>query len=344
MMDHRVHSRFGSMSLLGFSKGVAALVFMLPLAWLAGVPGLAAGMTLASLVAAVAFGRRSAFDPPQIDLPGFLRQAAQGLPLSSVPFFNTMLSSVGPIVAAAVLGLEATGFYGLGVMIGTAVYAVPRALGLVLYPRYLSSYATDDPARIGNLLRRSLNLTTVLTTAAVCGAAILLRPLYEFVFPKYLPALNSNYALLAMMPFLAYALVVQNALLALRLHSRLITIQIVCVLLSAVLSFLGARLTGDVTWMAVGVMAANMVYGIAAMWLALTATAVSDRRPALEFLRELQPIALMGLPTLAMITLWKPTGDLTSQILVCAAQLLLMAPVLALYAWPLWRSFRASDR
>ncbi len=339
MVDFRVHKEFGRMSLLGFCQAVAALVFMLPLAYVAGVPGLALGMALAAVLAIAAFARRSAFEPPRFDLRGFARQALRGLPLSSLPLLNTAITSVGQIVAAAVLGLEATGFYGLGVMIGTLVYAIPRALGMVLYPRYLESFELDEnQAKIGALLRRSIHVTSILGILTVCGVAIFLDLLYRYAFPSYLPALGSSYALLAMMPFLSYALVLQNALLALRLHRQTIGLQLLFIALSAGLSLAGAFAFDDVVWVALGVMLANTAYGIGALWLALSATRGEARSPLREILAELRPALILGGATVAMVALWRPGDALASRILTAFGQLLVLSPAAVFFGVRLLRA------
>lgn len=344
LVDFRVRSQFGLLSLAGFAKAVAALLFMIPLALVAGVPGLAAGMVLATTLAAVGFGRRVRFAPPRFDLRAFCGQALRGIPLSGLPFLNTMISSVGQIVTAVFLGLQATGFYGLGVMIGTVVYAAPRALGTVLYPSYLASYAmVEDTTQTGQNIRRSIQITAVVSTLAVCGAAILIAPVYRHVFPQYLPAIGPTYALLAMMPFLANALVLQNALLALRLHSRAIAVQLATIVCSAGLSMAGAIIHHDVTWVALGVMVANLGYGIAVMWLALAATRTVGRSPLREIYEALSPVVVVGGMTIALIMLWVPSDDGISQIGVPAGQLLVLSPAAVFYGMRSWRMLRATE-
>jgi len=344
-VDLRVYSLFGRLSLLVFSSALSALLFMVPLAYVAGVPGLAAGMLLSTGLTAAFLGRRSAFEPPGLDLRVFVRQSIEGLPLTIPPFLNTAMSSVGQIVAASVLGLESAGFYGLGVMIGSVVYAVPRALGKVLYPRYLASYATaQDPRQTGALLRSSIHVTTVSSTATVCAAAILLGPVYEQVFPRYLPALGATYALVAMMPFLSYALVLQTALLAFRLHSRVIASQLGFVAVSALLSLAGASIFRDVTWVAIGVMLANSGYGLAMLWLALSTTSSGGRSPLREMLSNLLPVVLMGGMTIALLVLWKPSEERASRVLVPLGQLLVLSPVVAFYGLRTWRVLRPRGR
>lgn len=343
MVDFRVRSRFGSWSLLGFCRAVAALLFMIPLAWVAGVPGLAAGMALAAALAAAVFGRRAGFEPPRLRPRAFLGQVVEGIPLSGLPLLNTAIGSVGPIVAAALLGLEATGFYGLGAMIGSVAHAVPRGLGMVLYPRYLESYASvGERGRIGPLLRRSLRVTSTVSTLAAAAAAIALAPLYHQLFPSYLPGLGATYALVAMMPFLAYSLVLQNALLALRLHKEVITLQLAAVTLSAALATAGALLTHSVTAVAIGVMLATVSYGFAALWLALSHTATS-RSPLTEVASELAPVAVIGAATLALLFLWRSSGSPAARNLVALGQLFALSPVALFYGLRAWRNLRDAE-
>jgi O-antigen/teichoic acid export membrane protein len=344
MVDSRVHAQFGRMSLLAFCQASAALVFMVPLGYFAGVPGLASGMTLAAILTTAAFARRSAFDPPKLKLRAFFQQAARGLPLGGLPFLNTTITSVGQIVAASTLGLEATGFYGLGVMIGTVVYAIPRALGMVLYPRYLESFAiSEDPANIGRLLRRSIGITSVVGAVTVCGVGVCLELIYRYVFPSYLPALASTYALLAMMPFLSYALVLQNALLALRLHKKAIYLQVGFIGLSIALSLVGAFAFGDVKWVALGVMVANTSYGLGTLWLALSATRQAERSPLREILLELRPALVMGSVTIAMVAFWRPADELSSRVLTAAGQLLVLGPAAVFFGLRVLRVGRETE-
>ena len=344
MLDFRVRARFGAMSLVGSCQAAAALIFMVPLGYIAGVPGLAGGMALAAVMAGAGFGRMVVFESPRFKPIDFLRQVLKGTPLSALPFLNVTINSVGQIVSASMLGFEAAGFYGIGVMIGTVVYAIPKALGLVLYPRYLASYAAiEDPIQTAALLRRSLRVTSVMSTLAVCGAAILLAPIYHYVFPVYLPALSSNYALLAMMPFLSYALVLQNALLALRLHKRVIQLQVSFIALSAGLSAAGAFAFQDIRWVALGVMVANTGYGLSAMWLALDATRTGGQSTLREFLLELCPIVFVGGVTISMITFWKPSGNLSSWLIVTIGEFLILSPAAVFLVLRLWRNYRKTS-
>jgi O-antigen/teichoic acid export membrane protein len=342
-LDHRVHSRFGRLSLFVFSYGLASLLTMIPLGYVAGVPGLAAGLFLSAIIVTFTFGRRDAFERPALDIRGFLRQVAQGAPISALPFLNSSIGGVGQIVSASALDLESAGYYGLGAMIGSIVYAIPRSLGKVLYPRYLATYATaNDPRRMGLLLRRSLEIVSVTSTLTACGAAIVLDPVLENLFPKYLPARGATYALIAMMPFLSHALVLQNALLAFRLHRQVILLQVFFVLVSAGLSLTGAIVFGDVAWVAIGIMLASVGYGLSMMWLSFSATGAEDRSALREVLSELTPVVIMGGLTIALLIAWNPAWTRSSSILESAAQLLAIGPIAAFYCVRIWRSTRGS--
>ena len=341
MLHYRVHANFRSMSLVAVSRGVCSLVFMLPLGFIAGVPGLAAGMLLSTGLTAAAFGGPVYYGAPTLRVKAFLGQARRGVPLSSLPFLNSSIGSVGQVVSAGVLGLEAAGHYGLGLMMGTIVYAIPRSLGIVLYPRYLESYATSrGSTETGALMRRSLHVTSVTSTLAVCIGAILLKPLYYVVFPQYLPALAPSYALIAMMPFLSYALVLQNALLAMRLHAQVIKIQITSIVVSAVLSLLGALVIGDVLWVAVGVMVAHGLYGLATLRLGFSAAPLRGRSPLREVAAELVPALFMGGATLAILLWWRAPNEPSSLVRVALTQLLILSPIAAWFCFRTWRSLR----
>jgi hypothetical protein len=179
---------------------------------------------------------------------------------------------------------------------------------------------------------------------AVCGAAILLGPVYHYAFPRYLPALGATYALVAMMPFFAHALVLQNALLAFRLHSKVIALQVAFVTVCALLSLAGAIVFRDVTWVALGVMLANVGYGLAMLWLTLSTTSRGDRSPLREVLLELRPVVLMGALTIAMLVLWKPSEEPASRGLVPLGQLLALSPVAVFYGLRTWRAIRPAQR
>jgi O-antigen/teichoic acid export membrane protein len=342
MVQFRVRSEFGSMSLLGFTQTCATFLLMIPLGYLAGVPGLAAGMAGAAAVGLVTFARKSEFEPPRLRLAAFGRQVAAGVPLSSLPFLNATITSVGQVVSAAVLGLEATGLLGLGIMLGTIVYAVPRAIGMVVYPRYLASYAKDAASReIGILLRRSLRVTSVVSALAACGAAILLEPFYTYVFPKYAQALSASYPLVAMMPFVSYAFVLQNALLALRRHPQVIALQCAAVATSAALSYLGAHSSAEVLGVALGVMTAHLVSGMGTLWLGLASTRDFTRSVTRDCLAELGIV--LGLTSLGGGALWagKILGEGLPVALIAGLQLVALAPVAGWLLMRTWREVRA---
>jgi hypothetical protein len=195
---------------------------------------------------------------------------------------------------------------------------------------------------MGLLLRRSLEIVSVTSTLTACGAAIVLDPVLENIFPKYLPARGATYALIAMMPFLSHALVLQNALLAFRLHRQVILLQVFFVLVSAGLSLTGAIVFGDVAWVAIGIMLASVGYGLSMMWLSFSATGAEDRSALGEVLSELTPVVIMGGLTIALLIAWNPAWTRNSSILESAAQLLAIGPIAAFYCVRIWRSNRGS--
>jgi O-antigen/teichoic acid export membrane protein len=341
LVQFRVESRFAQMSLQGFVEAFAGLLLMLPLAFVAGVPGLALGLTVSTGIAAALFARRDMFDPPRLELKTFARQAVAGAPLSGLPFLNATIASVGQIVVASALGIEAAGFYGLGLMVGMVVYAVPNAVGLVLYPRYLTSYATtSDRSYVRQLLRRSVRLTTIISASIVSIGALLLNPLYHLLFPRYVAALSTSYALIAMMPFVAYALVLQNALIALRKHPHVIAIQVAAVGLSAGLSLVGALIFHDVAWVAIGVMLANVGSGLATLWLGLSATRSDAASPFREVVVEITPVLVLGAITFGMVKLQGSSGG-RPILLVLASELALLGIFIGAFGLTSLRMLRA---
>jgi len=320
----RVESQFGQMSLQAFVEAVSGLVLMIPLGILLGLPGLVIGLVLATGLAALLFAKRDMFDRPRLNASLFIRQAAEGAPISSLPFLNATISSVGQVIAAGLLGIEAAGYYGIGVLMGAVVYAVPNATGLVLYPRYLKSFARgSDAANIRHLVRRSVRLTTVTCVSAVALTAICLAPLYRDVFPKYVGARVSSYILIAMMPFVAYSLVLQNALIALRRQALLIVIQLFAVGLSGVLALLGAYVFHSLSALATGVLIANLVSGCATLWLAFSATAPDRGQAFREVLAELAPLAGMAVIVSTLIVVQSMFTMLATWPIVLSEALLL---------------------
>jgi O-antigen/teichoic acid export membrane protein len=340
----RVESRFGEMSMQGFIEAFAGLLLMIPLVLVIGVPGLALGLTLASIVATALFARLKMFDPPRLHIRAFVRQAKAGAPLSSLPFLNATIASVGQVVTASALGIEAAGLYGIGLVMGMIVYAVPNAVGMVLYPRYLTSYATEsDHSEVGRLVRRSVKVTSAVCISAVCLGAVLLQPVYRTFFPRYVAALSTSYILMAMMPFVAYALVLQNALIALRKHTQVIAIQGAAVVLSAVLSVVGAFAFRSVVWVAIGVMVANILSGLATLWLGFSATRIAGRSPTREIVAELAPVILLGTATLAMIKAQNSFPNKPSLGLV-GAEFFVVVALVTVFGLKTFQALKAEDR
>jgi len=148
----------------------------------------------------------------------------------------------------------------------------------------------------------------------------------------------SSYILIAMMPFVAYSLVLQNALIAMRKQSQLILVQVIAVGLSAALAFVGAYIFRSLSALAAGVFIANIASGCATLWLAFYSTTPRPSEALGELLRELRPVAGLALIASVLIVIQGRWAILATWPAVLSEALVL---TVSCVAWGM-RNFHAS--
>lgn len=338
----RVRQQFGRLAVATFANAALALVGMAALAPTWGVAGLAGGMFASMIVVALACTRWAGTEPLALRPRVFARMAAEGFPLTVLPLMTTAIRSAGPIVAAAVLGLEATGFIGIGLMFGTIVFAVPKTLATVLYPRYLTRYAkTGKASDLGRPLRISIGLTAKVTPLVAGGAVVALEPLFRLVFPKYLPALMATYLLLVMMPFLAFSVVAQPLLLTLRRHWTLLVIMVIALVLTVAAAWAGALIEPTAAGVASGVCLVNSLFGIAVLSFSLAWTSDGERAIWPEVLGYLLPSVVAAVIIGGMMFIPTSEPNSTMYFLITGGRLLLVSAVGLWVLLRVWRQAKA---
>ena len=141
-----------------------------------------------------------------------------------------------------------------------------------------------------------------------------------------------------MMPFVANATVVQNALLAFRKHFALIAVQVTCTVLATLFALAGYGFTGNVTGIAAGVAVAHVIFGISSHTMALRATA----EPGSPVMRDLWPPLAYILAAEACVgaLVFGPWARDWDPLWGSLLRLLGLVPVGCVGVWWLWRELR----
>ncbi len=306
----RSRAEFGRMSVAALAASVLGLALSVALAPRFGVDGLVAGTVVGMLASTVVFARAAGFDRPRLRLPKFAAQAREGFALGVVPMLVTGLTTVAHGVCATIFDAERTGYLGIGAMMGSAVLAVPNALGMALYPRLLTQLARSaEPGTVGPLLRRSLRVASVASVAAVCGGIVLLDPLLEHVLPAYRPGLGAARIQLAGMALLAHLAVVQNAMIALRRQGEILVALGAALGVSGAAALAAGLLEGTLESLAWGAFAGQAVASVLVVVRALALTGPRASLPG-DLARALAPGAALALVTAGVMSVGTAQVDL----------------------------------
>ncbi len=302
-MIFRVRSEFGLLTLTDVAKGLLGLLLVVGLGWLWGVLGMVLGFVGALSAVAVASFFRVPYDRPQLPDGVFAGQIRQGLPLMSISFLAVAIDTSGQVITND-LNLTQAGYFGIALMFGSMIYALPKVLNKVLYPRFLAAFARGGGSRkeTGALMRLSLRLTAVTAAPAAAVGALVAGPFFTLWYTRYEPALPVAYVLILSMTVVSLRYAVQNALIAIRRHNALITLQVAALVLSYGLGWAGAAQTGDATGVAVGVAAASSSVAVLVVGLALVGTGSTAAAACREVLLLLTPIAVLTAITVGAIS------------------------------------------
>lgn len=168
-------------------QSATAMVLVVTLLLLAGLPGAIVGMTAAHVLVALASvlwaRRRLPARPVEPQEPRQLRRAlsfgAKGYGANALALLSTRIDL---LVLSAVASAAAVGHYAIAIALTAVLWLVPSALSDVLFPRIAALSASDEGDLRAFFEGKSLRHTVLLVLLAL---PVLIGPLLALVVPIY---------------------------------------------------------------------------------------------------------------------------------------------------------------
>ena len=171
------------------------------------------------------------------------------MPISLVWWIFIIQSSADRLISISFLGATATGFYGLGVALVSAILLLPQALGSILYPRVNEKMGSSaDLQSISALTLMPARMLSLALPIAM-GLLLMLSPiLYHEILPKYNKGLAVGQLLIAGSFFLCLINTGVNCLIAANKQKRVLVYALISLVtnitLNSVLALSGFGIEG----------------------------------------------------------------------------------------------------
>jgi O-antigen/teichoic acid export membrane protein len=247
------HQDFKVVSAIDSLRSVSMFVFIVPCSWLWGLKGAVIAIllneTVMLLVSFIINKRTLGTVLPRFRAGQLFNLVRVGFPITIIWWTYMFQTTIDRLLSMSMLGKEATGYYGLGASIVSALVLIPMVLGRVLYPKVNEE--------IGKNAGQAELLTYVIMPAqalalvlpVIIGMLVIAVPdLYRLLFTKYVPGILSAQVLLLGAYFICLIRSGVNYLVAIDKQSRVLSYVaaslVVNVGLSVGLVNLGCGITG----------------------------------------------------------------------------------------------------
>jgi O-antigen/teichoic acid export membrane protein len=247
------HQIFNAYSIVECVRAIAMLAAVLSMAALWSIRGAVYGYLLTEVivctVSVIASVRLCGSVNLSADYKQMWRAVKIGLPITIVWWALTFQTSVDRIVASYFLGAAATGHYGLGLSIVSAILIIPQAVNRVLYPRINEGVGKQaGREEMAAVIIVPLRMLSVVLPFLV-GLCVLIVPfVYETEFPRYMPGMESAVILLLGVIFIGVTGNGVNYLIAEDKQYYLLVLVVINILLNMALSIslvhVGLSITG----------------------------------------------------------------------------------------------------
>ncbi len=281
--------RDASLTIVVFHACYALLAIVA--AWRFGVTGVYVALVVSYAAVSALAWRRSAWRfTISFDIgttKGLLRR---GVPVLAVTFLFRLISSIDKLLVTHLFGLTGLGLYGLAKRAGGIAGGAAESVRWVTLPTFLEDVGRDsDPA-----LHRARLLTIVggmsfLLPPALATAALLCHLPLVWLLPDYAAAANPARVILLGAGFLSLAGVPRSLLVALDREPRLVAAQLMTILSSVALILVIAGRGGGLVGTAVASVAAQGLYAVTVLALALGATGLGAAEISKQITRLVAP-------------------------------------------------------
>jgi O-antigen/teichoic acid export membrane protein len=261
------HQNFRYVSFIDSLRAVVLFLLIVPFSWLWGLMGAALAFAVNEfLVLSYSYavnGKVLGKVEIGFDFRVMRNLVAIGFPITVIWWVYMLQMSSDRLISMAMLGKEATGFYGLGASMVSAIVLIPMVLGRVLYPK-----VNEEVGK--NTNRDGLNQYVLvpaqglgLVVPFLIGTLIILTPeLYRIFFPKYIPGIASAQILLVGVYFICLIRTGINYLVAINNQNNVLGFVMISLCLNVVLSVVLVKLGFSIEGISVGTSVSGVVLAV----------------------------------------------------------------------------------
>ncbi len=307
---------------------VATTILCLVGAWLFAFDGFLAAMLLANgLVTGLAWWGTGFKLRHTMDLPLAREMVIVGFPQLVIGLSNTVYHQLDRMaIVAAGFGMAAVGWYSVGMTICDQLASGAQIVARVLMPRMMEVYGRRENVED---IRRFIVYPTRLAGLGYAGLIVAAAFASDVVFgawlTKYEPGLLPTKIMLVGTYFLAVWVTVHPIFLALRQQRYLLYVFLGTIPLTVVLLVIVIALDWGLPGVALATGTTDVIFAVAALWLALSFFTPGVRERAGEILRVFSPLPVAcacggiceAVRHVAGLSNDKVAGGLLSLILFC---------------------------
>lgn len=190
------HQEFRIVSIIDASRSVLLFGLLLSFSLLWGISGAVLGFFICEVMVCMLSGYLSIKACGKLGIT-FNRKliwklVKVGFPITIVWWFFILQASVDRVVSISLLGKTATGLYGLGVSIVSALILIPQVVGQVLYPKINEAVGRGaDKASLSALVVTPVQSISLVLPGLLGTLVLILPTVYHLAFPKYILGLLS---------------------------------------------------------------------------------------------------------------------------------------------------------
>lgn len=251
------HQNFKLLSIVNTTRAISSFCFLVSCSWAWGLRGAMIGYLASEMLVCVISYYLSFKMCGRIGIsfnPKLLTTLVKiGFPISIVWWIFIIQSSADRLISITFLGAAATGFYGLGGALISAILLLPQALGSILYPRVNEKMgANPDPQSIVSLTLMPVRMLSFVLPIAL-GMLVMVSPvLYQDILPKYSKGLLAGQILIMGSFFLCLINIGANFLIAVNKEKRLLAFALISLTANVSLNSFFAKSGGGIEGIALG--------------------------------------------------------------------------------------------
>lgn len=269
------HQNFRYVSFIDSLRAIGMFVLIVPFAWRWGLMGAAIAFVVNEFLVLswsyAANGRVLGKVAIGFDFRAMRNLVAIGFPITVIWWVYMLQMSADRLISMSMLGKEATGFYGLGASMVSAIVLVPMVLGRVLYPK-----VNEEVGK--NTNREGLNRYVLvpaqglgLVVPFLIGTLIILTPeIYRIFFPKYIRGILSAQILFIGVYFVCLIRTGVNYLVAIDKQNKVLGYVVVSLCLNVIVSVALVKLGLSIEGISIGTSVSGLVLAVL-IWISVFA-------------------------------------------------------------------------